>query len=102
MEPGTYETAKGIFKDTNLNITKECKSHLGVIVGTDEFRKKCAIMRVNEWVTELMLRTKIAKFYLQLHIHIRFFDKSSSTLFEPYPASGIYYKPWKISFNQSL
>ena len=57
MKPEKYETAKGIFKDTNLNITNESKSHLGVVVGREEFRKKYVIMRVSEWVAELKLLT---------------------------------------------
>ena len=60
-----YETAKGIFKDTNLNITNEGKRHLRSVVGTEEFRKEYVITRVNEWVTELKLLTKIGKFYPQ-------------------------------------
>ena len=65
VKPEKYETAKVIFKDTNLNITNEGKRHLGAVVGTGEFRKEYVIMRVNEWVTELKLLTKIAKFYPQ-------------------------------------
>ena len=38
---------------------------LGAVVGTEEFRKEYVIMRVNEWVTELKLPTKISKFYQQ-------------------------------------
>ena len=49
-----------LFKDTkNLNITNEGKRHLGAVVGTEEFRKEYAIMRVNEWVTELKLLSKM-------------------------------------------
>ena len=64
-KPEKYEIAKDIFKDTNLNITNEGKRHLGAVAGTEEFRKEYVIMRVNEWVTELKLLTKIAKFYPQ-------------------------------------
>ena len=60
------ETAKAIFKDTNFNITDEGKRYLGAVVGTEEFRKEYAIIRVNDWVTELKLPTKIAKFYPQV------------------------------------
>ena len=63
MKPEKYETAKDMFKDTNLNTTNEGKRHLGAVVGTEESRKQYLIMTVNEWVTELMLLTKIAKFY---------------------------------------
>ena len=66
VKPEKYETAKGIFKDTNLNITNEGKRHLGAVVGTEEFKKEYVIMRVNEWVTDLKLLTKIAKFYPQV------------------------------------
>ena len=31
----------------------------------EEFRKEYVIMRVNEWIAELKLLTKIAKFYAQ-------------------------------------
>ena len=46
LKPEIYETAKGIFKDTNLNITNQGKRHLGAVVGTEEFRKEYVIMRV--------------------------------------------------------
>ena len=36
-KPEKYETAKGIFRDTNLNITSKGKKHLGAVVGTEEF-----------------------------------------------------------------
>ena len=45
-----YETAKGIFKGTNLNITNEIKRHLGAVVGTNEYRNEYMIMRANEWL----------------------------------------------------
>ena len=41
VKPEKYETAKGIFKDTNLNITNKGKWHLEAVVGTEEFRKIC-------------------------------------------------------------
>ena len=65
VKPDKYKTAKRIFKDTNLNITNESKRHLGTVVGTEEVRKERVVMRVNEWVAELTLLTKIAKFYPQ-------------------------------------
>ena len=65
VKPENYETAKGIFKDTNLNITNKGNKHLGAVVGTEEFKKEYAIMSINEWVAELKLLTKIAKFYSQ-------------------------------------
>ena len=65
VKPEKYETVKDIFKDTNLNITNEGKRHPGAVVGTGEFRKKYVIMRINEWVAELKLLTKITKFYPQ-------------------------------------
>ena len=40
VKPEKYGTAKGIFKDTNLNITNKDKRHLGTVVGTEEFRKE--------------------------------------------------------------
>ena len=59
VRPEKYET-KGIFKDTNLDITNEGKRYLGAVIGKEEFRKEYDIMRVNEWVAELKLLSKIA------------------------------------------
>ena len=39
VNPEKYETAKGIFKDTNLNITNEGKRHLGAAVVTGGVQK---------------------------------------------------------------
>ena len=39
------------------------KRDLGAEVGTEEFRKEYVAMRVNKWVDELMLLSKIAKSY---------------------------------------
>ena len=66
MKPDKYDAAKCIFKDSNLNITNEGKRHLDTVVGREEFRKEYVIMRVKEWITELKLLTKIAKFYPQV------------------------------------
>ena len=90
-----YETAKVIFKDTNLNITNKGKRHLGTVVDSEEFKKEYVVMRVNEWVAEVKLLTKIA------HSH-PVLDKSSTTLFEPYPTAAIYYNPSKMSFDGGL
>ena len=62
MNPEKYETAKRIFNETNLNINNEGKRHLGAVVGTEEFRKEFVIIRVNDWVAELKLLSKIAEF----------------------------------------
>ena len=39
VKPEKYETAKGIFKDTNLNITNAGKRNLGAAVGYGEVQK---------------------------------------------------------------
>ena len=65
VKPEKYETAIGIFKDTNLNITNESKRHLGALVGAEDFRKEYVIMRANKELTKLKLLAKIAKFYPQ-------------------------------------
>ena len=59
VRPEKYET-KGIFKDTNLDITNEGKRYLGAVIGKEEFRKEYDIMSVNEWVAKLKLLSKIA------------------------------------------
>ena len=65
MNPEKYETAKRIFNETNLNINNEGKRNLGAVVGTEEFRKEFVIIRVNDWVAELKLLSKIAEFCSQ-------------------------------------
>ena len=69
MNPEKYETAKRILKDTNLNINNEGKRHLGAVIGTEEFRKEFVIIRVNDWVAELKLLSKIAEFCPQAAYH---------------------------------
>ena len=104
MKPEIYETAKGMFKDTNLNITNQGKRHLGAAVGTEEFRKEYMMMRVNEDVAQLKLLSNIAKLYPQA-AYCAFtsgLEKSSITLFEPYPISSIYYNSSKMSFDRSF
>ena len=65
VKPEKYETAKGIFKDTNLKLTNKGKRHLGAVVGTEEFRKEYVTMIVYEQVAKLKLLSEIAKFYPQ-------------------------------------
>ena len=103
MRPQKYETAKGIFKDTNLDTNNEGKRYLGAVIGKEEFRKEYDIMRVNEWVAELKLLSKIASIHKQhiAHSH-RLLHKNSTISFKLYPTSALCYNPLKMSFDRSL
>ena len=84
-----------LFKDTkNLNITNRGKRHLGAVVGTEEFRKEYAIMRVNEWVTELKLLSKMLN-----PIHKQHMAHSHQVLAKvnSLPPSVHFFYPLKIS-----
>ena len=53
MKPEKYETAKGLFKDTKLNVTNEGKRYLEAAAVTNEYRKEYVIMRVTGRVNKL-------------------------------------------------
>ena len=74
------------------------KDIFGAVVGTGEFRKKYAIMRLKDWVTEL----KLLKNIISMAAYCGFtsgFRQSLTTIFEPYPASAIYHNLSKIPFE---
>ena len=43
MKPEKYEAAKGLFKDTKLNVTNEGKRYLEAVAVTNEYRKEYGI-----------------------------------------------------------
>ena len=60
-----YELAKSIFKDTNINITKEGKRHLGAAIGSNEFKDEYVANFVKDWINQLKVLSEIAKAYPQ-------------------------------------
>ena len=46
------ETANNLFRNTKINTTTE-KSHLGAVIGSNEFGAKFVTEKVDEWIDEL-------------------------------------------------
>ena len=55
------ETANNLFTNTKINITTEGKRHLGAAIGSNEFRVKYVIEKVDEWIDELKTLSAYAK-----------------------------------------
>ena len=55
------ETAKQIFGDSNIKFTCEGKRHLGVAIGTNEFRIQYVSEKVEEWCKEMKRLSALAK-----------------------------------------
>ena len=56
-----FETAKHVFKDTNINITIEGRKYLGGFVGTENAHVIHIKEKINVWKTQLETLTEIAK-----------------------------------------
>ncbi|KAG1654810.1 Down syndrome cell adhesion molecule-like protein Dscam2 [Nymphon striatum] len=65
VKPEKYELAKMIFKNTNINITSQGQRHLGAAIGSVEFRKSFVQDKVNDWMHQLRILSKIACYYPQ-------------------------------------
>ena len=61
IKPEAAEKAHTIFKDTEIQITKRGKRHLGAIIGTDGYRDEYVLDKINRWSSELQLLCEIAK-----------------------------------------
>ena len=61
IKPEAAEKAHTIFKDTEIQITKRGKRHLGAIIGTDGYRDEYVLDKINQWSSELQLLCEIAK-----------------------------------------
>ena len=64
MKPAKVVCKKN-FKDTKINITSEGQRHLGAAIGSMEFRESFVKEKVVEWVCQLSILSKIARFYPQ-------------------------------------
>ena len=61
VKEGNLESAKELFKDTDLIITAEGQRHLGAVVGTSEFKNKFVDSKVESWVNDIKDLAKIAE-----------------------------------------
>ena len=55
------KTANNLFTNTKINITTEGKRHLGAAIGSNKFRVKYVIEKVDEWIDELKTLSAYAK-----------------------------------------
>ena len=55
------ETANNLFTNTKISIATEGKRHLGSAIGSNEFRVKYVIEKVDEWIDELRTLSTYAK-----------------------------------------
>ena len=60
VKPEHIDTAKELFADTNISITIDGRKHLGAAIGTDEYRDKYVVERLEKLKGELRLLSRIA------------------------------------------
>ena len=60
VKPEFVSEAKRIFCDTKVNITTCGRKHLGAAIGSDEFRDEFINNKIDEWIAELKILSKIA------------------------------------------
>ena len=60
VKESEYDEAVEVFKDTDVNITKRGKKHLGAVVGQIEYRKEFLADLVENWVREIDALSSIA------------------------------------------
>ena len=56
-----FDRAIHIFNDTNIQITKQGRRHLGAALRTSQFRNEYIMEKINKWVAELHVLSEIAK-----------------------------------------
>lgn len=60
VKPQHLQLATQIFSDTDINITSDGRKHLGAAVGGATFRESYVQKKVEQWVKEIKLLSKIA------------------------------------------
>lgn len=56
----TNSAAVAAFSGTDVNVTSEGRPHLGVPIGTSEFRRRYIMEKVKDWSKEVETLTSIA------------------------------------------
>ena len=54
------DVAKDLFRETNIQISKEGERHLGDVIGSEDFKKQHIEQMIKKWSDELTLLTEIA------------------------------------------
>ena len=57
--------AEELFHNTGINITSKGRKQLGAIIGTNEFKNEYVSEKVEKWITEIELLSKIG--YIDPH-----------------------------------
>ena len=54
------ERAQTIFDNTKIKVTTDGQRHLGAVIGTANFKQNYMKERINQWIQELRILSKIA------------------------------------------
>lgn len=54
------DVAKELFRETNIQISKDGERHLGAVIGSEDFKKQYCEQMIKKWSDELTLLTEIA------------------------------------------
>ena len=49
-----------VFKDTNIAITTEGQRYIGAVIGSETFKQKYVLNKINPWIKKLHVLSKIA------------------------------------------
>ena len=61
VKPDLFDDAVNKFRGSGVKITKEGDKHLGVAIGTTDFREKFVKTQVDQWIAEIETLSDIAK-----------------------------------------
>ena len=56
-----------MFEGTGVNVTAEGQRHLGVIIGSEEYKQEFVAELVREWINQIELLSKIARVICDPH-----------------------------------
>ncbi len=56
-----FDTAKEVFKDSNVKVEIEGDRHLGAVLGSDSFKQKFVSKKVSSWVKDIEELSNVAK-----------------------------------------
>ena len=59
------ECAQTIFDNTEIKITTDGQRHLGAVIGTANFKQNYMKEKINQWIKEIRILSKIAWYKLQ-------------------------------------
>ena len=59
--PNHLDHAQNIFKDTGIKITCEGKRHLGVVIGSEDFKSEYVREKITNWTEEIIKLTEYSK-----------------------------------------